>query len=153
MKYLSDKQVLVVVADSARARLCSTDPDSHHLVEAETLVNPSVRLPSREAVSDRPGRTFDRSGGARHALVEPTDAKTKSANLFSDQVTERIELLVKKNQFKKIAIVAAPKILGMLRQKLSPSNRALVTCEINKDLTTSDIETIERVVIEKMRGF
>lgn len=152
MKYLNDKQVLIVVADSARARLCSTDANSQRLVETETLVNPGVRLPSREVVSDRPGRTFDRSGGARHAMVEPTDAKTKSVNLFSDQVSERIKMLVKKSQFKNIVIVAAPKTLGMLRQKLDPSSRALVTCEINKDLTASDIETIERMVIEKMRG-
>jgi hypothetical protein len=57
----------VLVADGARARVFSVDRARGPLNEEADFVHPEERLPERELVTDKPGRSRG-PGGPQHAV-------------------------------------------------------------------------------------
>ena len=66
--------------------------------------------------------------------------------LFAKAVAQRIEADRVKNSFDKLLLIAPPKMLGLLRQSLSTSTRALVAGEVPKDLKRHGEEAILREI-------
>lgn len=125
----------VVVADRARARIFSTDlPDCEQFLEVEALVHPIAKTRMSEVVTDSNG-TFAESGGGHHAGEPETDFEHRTAEEFARQIVARLESGRQHNEFGRLALVAPPLMLGVLRQKLSGPLQKLVTDEIGKDLT------------------
>ena len=61
------KRTLVVVADGARARFLKPSEDLRKLVPADDadMLSPQARRPSRDLVTDKPGRGFSSRAPAR----------------------------------------------------------------------------------------
>lgn len=92
-------------------------------------------LPSREIVSDAPGRAYDSAGQGRHALESPTDPKRHNQQAFAREIAAHIDSAAARNAFDRLVLVAAPQMLGELRHGLSNSAKAKVSGELPKDLT------------------
>ena len=58
----------LVVAESARARICALDGYNNVVREIEDLVQPAARLRGAELTTDREGRSFDSAGQGRHRV-------------------------------------------------------------------------------------
>ncbi|RKZ78862.1 MAG: host attachment protein, partial [Gammaproteobacteria bacterium] len=58
------KSIMVVVADSSRARIFTTDSPSSPLNEIETMAHPEGRMHEQNMVSDLPGKDFGQGAGA-----------------------------------------------------------------------------------------
>jgi len=102
------------------------------------------KRPSREMVTDKPGRTKDRAAYGRHAMEPSTDPHVHEQQAFALKVAELLDEHRKKNAFDELIIVAPPKMLGYLREAMSEPLRRLVRREEPKDLTKLDPNTLPK---------
>ena len=123
----------VVVADGGRGRiLCNSGPGKG-LEAMAGLVFEGDHTPSRDIMADRPGRTFESIGAARHAKEYVTDPHQHRKKEF---VTELCEVLVNNDsEFDRLVLVAPPEALGLFRKSLPSQLRRKVVRELGKDLT------------------
>ncbi|NBS64395.1 MAG: host attachment protein [Betaproteobacteria bacterium] len=134
----------VVVADSARARIFVATELPAPLREIEDLIQPEGRMSERTLLHDRPGRSFESVGGARHAISPHTSPRALSRHRFAERIAERIDRGLAEGSFRRLALVAPPAMLGALRAALSPPCKAHCELEI-----ASDIGRMGRVDIER----
>jgi protein required for attachment to host cells len=140
------EKTLVIVADEHKARFFTNKDGKIFLTENEDKVNPEARAHERDLITDKPGRTFDRAGSGRHAKEQQTDPKTQEAWSFSKSIAEKIEQARIEQKIKRLVLVAEPRFLGMLRQKLTHECGKLIWKSFDKNLTKADIKIIEEEV-------
>jgi len=134
----------IVVADASRARIFSSNGNLSNMQELETLTHPESRLHEQELTSDLPGRAFDSTGHARHAMGQTVDPKKQTEIVFARQIAEHLDSERKQQTFEHLILIAPPSMLGMLRDCLSAQTRKLVTEEIHKDLTQHTLADIKQ---------
>lgn len=135
----------VIVADGSRARIFEVGSSSD-LHEIETLAHPESRLHEQELTSDLPGRAFDSSGEGRHAMGQTVEPKKHEVEAFARQLVDHLEKARTDNRLGKLVVIAAPAMLGELRNAFGTELRKLVAAEIDKDLTQHSIEDIQQHV-------
>jgi protein required for attachment to host cells len=124
----------VLVANRGNASLYQTQGPQVAPTLIQHFEHPEGRLKSSEIDSDRPGRAFDRNGGARHALSHEESPVERIAHAFALQLAEHLERSREKGEYDQLGIIAPPRMLGYLRDALSKTTRALVYGELTKDL-------------------
>lgn len=129
------KTTWVLIADGSRARILYTTSGLEDLspVEDKVFRNSHPRL--QDILSDRPGRTFDSVGAGRHAMAYSSDARREDERAFATRLGAALQESLRSNGFDQLVIVAAPRMLGDLRDKLPADVRKTVKAEIAKDLT------------------
>lgn len=137
------KLTWILVADSTRARIFTTDSPSSPLEEIEDFSHAEGRLHDREITSDLPGR-IKSVGGGGHAFEQPTDPKQHEADNFAHRVTQYLEEAHNTNRFEQLIIVAAPSFLGLLRNHLPEQIKKLVRFELDKDITMLSLADIRQ---------
>lgn len=131
----------ILVADSARARLfATTEQDDGALVELEDFLNPECR--GRELEADRPPRTFESVGSARHAIEDHTSYDQKSLEFFARELDAVLERGRVGHRYDDIVIIAPPHFLGALNSTMGKHVRDCVIAELPKDLSSADARTI-----------
>lgn len=120
------KSMWIVVADGTIARIHSWAKASEVPVLVEELAHPEGRLHSSELVSDRPGQAQS-DGGQPHGLAQRESAAEHERERFAHRIATVIDAGLAKNRFTELALVMAPKMLGLVRERLStPARRAIV---------------------------
>jgi protein required for attachment to host cells len=113
----------IVVADAARARIFTRD--SLKLAEKESLVHAEGRLHEGDLVTDGRGDVHESmSSTARSAGEEGTATKHEN-ELFAKEVAQRLYSARVDNSMEKLIMVAPPKFLGLLRDKLDGPTQKL----------------------------
>jgi protein required for attachment to host cells len=126
----------VIVADNAVVRIYEQQEDGELRSIAE-FSNPVAHARSRELGSDRPGRRVD-AFGHRHALgSERGDPKKRALSAQARDIGRYVNDAHAAGRFAGLTLVAAPRLLGLLRDALSPACRACVTRVVRKDLVHS----------------
>jgi protein required for attachment to host cells len=138
---VSMENTWIVVADSSRARILSAQSRIQPLNDVESLAHPEGRMKAQDLSSDRPGRTFDSHGEGRHGM-EPPDVHHHEQEVFAKEIAEYLEKGRHAGKFAKLALVAPPAFLGVLRQKMNGQLGKLVTHTVQKNLLEQDNETI-----------
>ena len=138
------KNTWVLVADSSRARIFLAANARGSLREIETLTHPASRLHEQQLTSDLPGRTFDSFGQGRHAKDLQVDPKQHEALIFVKQISDRLDKAREEGELDQLIIIAAPALLGMMRKQLSPTTAALVTLEMDKNITLLNAKEIRQ---------
>ncbi|MCX5493870.1 host attachment family protein [Kaistia dalseonensis] len=133
----------VVVCDGAKALLFENDGDAEliNLKLVENLDQPDPA--NRDIGTDRPGRVYQSHGSARSSVEEP-DWHAEAEAKFLALVADHLDKAVTAHQVKQVILVAPPRALGILRQRLSDGVRAVVKHEIAKDLAGLSTGEIER---------
>jgi protein required for attachment to host cells len=134
----------ILIADGGRARLLEQDRKSLTFKPVAEREFFGTTAQSKEIASDRPGRTFD-SGGrgqpgdagghGRHAMEPSTDPHRHAQYEFARDLSEHLEKAANKGGFDHLVVVAAPKILGDLRNLLPKTVHGKIVAEVDKDLT------------------
>lgn len=140
----------IVAADSSACRLFAAGAPAGALQEIETLSHPEGRLREQDLVSDLPGRTFDSQGAGRHAKEVEVGPKKHGAIVFAGRIVERLEAGRVRNAFDKLALIAPPEFLGLLRDELTPQLRALVLHEVDKNVSRLDAAAIRTRLPERL---
>ncbi|MDO9270172.1 MAG: host attachment protein [Methylobacter sp.] len=137
------KLTWILVADSTRARIFTTDTPSSPLEEIDDLSHTEGRLHDRDMTSDLPGR-IKSVGGGGHAFEQATDPKKHEADNFAHLVANYLDGAYSANRFEQLLIVAAPSFLGMLRNHLPEPIKQRVCFELVKDITTLNVADIRQ---------
>ena len=133
----------VIVADKSRARIFETERLGAELHERETLAHPASRLHEQELTSDLPGRAFDSSGQGRHAMGNEVEPKEHEAEAFAKQIADLVDKARTENRIDQLVVIAAPTMLGLLRNTFSDEAKKLVDAELDKDLTQHSVADIQ----------
>ncbi|CRL09788.1 host attachment family protein [Phaeobacter italicus] len=139
----------VLVADSEKALLLENMTDAQNpnleVRKKEEQDNPS----DIEQSANRPGRMHDGGVGQRSAL-DDTDWHELAKERFADDIAELLYARAHKGKLGPIVLVAAPQVLGDLRDKLHKEVQDLVIAEIPKNLTNHPIDKIEEIVTQEL---
>jgi protein required for attachment to host cells len=132
----------IIVADRSRARvLAAESPEANELEEVAEFVHPASQLSRQDVVSDTAGR-FEASVGGRHTGQPETDFKHETAAEFAQEIIAYLDKARLENAFDRVALVAAPLFLGVLRKKMSSPMAQMVAWDVDRDyaqLKTNEI--------------
>jgi protein required for attachment to host cells len=130
----TNRTVWFLVADSARARILSTDRIGSHFETVASFESEDAHKPSHELGSDKPGRAFERGIPSRSAMEPHTAPQRVAKQQFDRDVAQALNQAAGQNQFDALVLVAPPRTLGDLRRHLDDSARDRVSEEVGKDL-------------------
>lgn len=135
----------IISANRSFAKIYEAKGHGHSIKEVQHLDNPDGRKKNSELGSDKPGRSFDRVGGGRHALGTQVDPREHELQGFLFKLVHLLDEGLKSKSFNQLAIVAPPHVLGALTQELPEQLRKLLIKEVPKDLPEriSDQERID----------
>lgn len=142
--------IWVVAADASRARIFTTADPKGALAESEDLVHPETRLRDLEINADKPGRSFDSAGQGRHAMGTHHDPREQERVRFAQEICQRLAAARKDGSCAKLYLVAAPRVLGLVREYLDEPTRKIVAGEIHKDLTGHTVEELRSYLPERL---
>jgi protein required for attachment to host cells len=89
--------------------------------------------PSRVLGTDRPGRVVDAMDGSRSAVQE-TDWHAVAEERFLGNVASHLDEVLHAHRIKSLVVVAPPRAMGVLRDRLSSTAKRIKVGEIAKDL-------------------
>lgn len=134
----------VLIADGEKFLLLRNEGDEDYpnlqVVGHEEIENP----PTREQGTDQPGRYND--AGVGKSAVEQTDWHWLEKERFAKHLAERLHKWAYEDRFSRLIVVAAPKILGVLRSVLHDDVAKRLYGEIDKDLSNHTVEKIEKIL-------
>ncbi|MDX8465056.1 host attachment family protein [Mesorhizobium sp. VK23B] len=132
----------VIVADGEKALFLRNEGDTKYpnlqVVQEMEQENPATR----EQGTDKPGRYAE---GPRSA-IEETDWHRIGKERFADDIAERLYKLAHQGEFDEVVLIAPPRVLGEMRQKLHKEVCDRVKAEIPKTLTNHTIFEIEKLL-------
>lgn len=143
----------IVSADAGRARIFSESNPAQPLIEIEDMVNTATRMRTAEKYTDRLGPTA--AGQSIHNTGAPTPSKQyeppqtpeeRESESFSKDISGFLLKGWQEGLFQKLALIADPKFLGVLRMYLDPHLKPLVKLEINKDYTHSSPQQLHEQI-------
>ena len=79
---------MIVVADSTRARIFTSDSSHLLLDEIETLAHPEGRMHEQDMVSDMPGKSAGKGGSGNHAYQEIIEPKEQEMIMFAKRLAD-----------------------------------------------------------------
>jgi protein required for attachment to host cells len=133
----------VVVCDGAKALVLENAGDGE-LPNLKTRAVYEQEVPmTHEQGTDAPGRAIN-SVGARRSAMDQTDWHEQQESRFLRGLVTHLEAAVKAGEVPSLIVVAPPRALGILRQAYSPSLRAALRAELDKDLVKLPVHEIER---------
>lgn len=137
------KPIMIVVADSTRARIFTADSIHSSLDEIETMAHPEGRTHQQNLVSDMPGKNAGKGGGGDHSFQEKVEPKREEMIEFAKRVAEYLDAARKANKLNKLYLISAPSFLGELRNHISKETSEKIVFELDKNLVHHDVEDIK----------
>jgi protein required for attachment to host cells len=89
--------------------------------------------PSHERGTERPGRSHESAGSARHAIEPKTDPHREAKHGYARHLANRLEAAAPR--YARLVLVAPPAFLGDLRDVLGEEARKRLAGSLDKDLT------------------
>jgi len=136
------EKIWILVADSANARILATTARTAMPTEVKRLEHPEGRLKESELVTDQPGRSRE-SRGQGHAMQEAS-ATEHEEMLFAGEIVQTLDKARQEGKFESLILVAPPRFLGMIRQKLNGPLEKAVIQSVDKNLVAEDESTIHQ---------
>lgn len=124
----------ILIADGSRARVFESHGPRSKLTPVEDMAFAKELPPNRELQTDRPGRSQESAIPTRHAIESRTDPHRELKRQLAQEVADRLEDCFRKGRFDRLAVVAAPVVLGDMRAALSDQLKTVITAELAKDL-------------------
>lgn len=130
-------RVIVANGDTARnfelgARIAALVPLDDHVWTA----------PEINAFADSPGMTHSRVGPSQHRMDPRTEPEDRELDAFARVIGDNLSASLRKGEFERLVIAAAPRMMGALRDHLDMAVRATVWVEIDKDYTRLPLEKL-----------
>ena len=144
------KEVWVLVADRARARLFSLDTDVPRMTEIADFVNPEARTPGHEREHAPPPRVHDRVGEGRHAIEAHTSPREKAALQFAAILGTHLKHAHDEQRYRDLVLVAPPRFLGALNAALGARIGNTVLLRVSKNLTRSPGNKIREALPDEL---
>lgn len=124
----------IIVADRSGARIFAHVGRGTGLKPVEEFSHPEGRLRNRDIDAGEPGRSYDSLGHHRHAMSPEQSATERETERFAQMLGQRLEQARNDHHYQKLVLVAEPGLLGVLRDKLEPQTRQLISGSLARDL-------------------
>lgn len=134
----------IVVADAARARIFTREGKT--LAEQESLVHAEGRLHEGDLITDQRGDVQESMSSTSRSSGQENVASQHENELFAKEVANRLYSARVDNSLEKLILVAPPKFLGLLRDKLDGPTQKLVIHSLSKDLSKASLDDIQHAV-------
>jgi protein required for attachment to host cells len=123
----------IVVADSSHARIFQLRDGQLPAEEIEDLANPLGRADNKQVASDSHGQ-FAGPDGHGHTAPRVEEPVQHGVRQFAREIARHLDTAAARQRFQQLALVAAPRFLGLLRESLDKQTRKLVTSELAKNV-------------------
>ncbi len=144
---LNKKSSWVIVADESAATVYARKSRHAPLSELIQLTNETGRKKISDLISDRGGRSFDSHGQGRHTMMkEQTGPKKRASVAFAKDIASQINKAVHDGTCDEIALIAAPRFLGVLRNALEKAGNIIPAVSIDKEMVGRDAADIEKLL-------
>jgi protein required for attachment to host cells len=110
------------------------------------LLNDASFLKDQDLETDRPGRRFGGTHGNRHAVDGERSTQRHEMEQFAREVARTLDGARTRNEFDRLVLIAAPRMLGLLREALPDTCRSIIAAEVPKDFVGHDPNTIRDAV-------
>jgi protein required for attachment to host cells len=140
------KSIWILVADESLARIFASHADSAPLVVVEELTDAAAHADRADLRRDAYGRRGHAAsqGDAGHPGARQVGPSTVTSSAGEDELHQEAQLFARrvadylaearnKQRFDALALIAAPRFLGMLRKALPAGVTEVITKEISKD--------------------
>ena len=131
---LIKKGTLILVADGAKAILYQNDGGVDDIALTVVWQEENGNPATHEQGTDTPGRTQASAGAGRSSYSE-TDLHQAAEDGFAKETAEGLEEGLGQNPDTDLIIMAAPRLLGKMRNHYGRLTREQLVAEIDKDLT------------------
>ncbi|MGE0798934.1 MAG: host attachment protein [Lautropia sp.] len=141
----------VLVADEAIARILERPRNRRELVPVEELTDPDAHAKESELRHGPHGRRAGAAGGngGSQATVSAGDSERhQHAQVFAARIAERLAQCHRERRFDALHVIAAPRLLGYLRQAFDATLSAAVVGTLDKDL----VHESERDLAQRLFG-
>jgi protein required for attachment to host cells len=127
-------RIWYIIADGGRARFVERDEQGAYRTVV-SFVAAELHDRSSDLGRDRPSRVKESANAARHAVEPRRDLHEAAKEDFVKLVAEEIEAEHGRDQFDRLVLIAPPRVLTELKQKLSKPMAKIVVNDLQKDLT------------------
>lgn len=141
----------LVLTDGSRARILRRRDEGPGYDVIEEFESADARVPTREIMSDRPGRVQESAYTGRHAVDARHDAHRERKEAFARELATRLNEAAADDAFDALVLYAAPRTLATLRAALEDVARGKIKAEIAKDLTKVPLADLPRHFAELQR--
>jgi protein required for attachment to host cells len=135
--------IWILVANQAEARIYSAPRLPGSLTLLYTLLNEEGAAHTRDLVTDGPGRVHDRMGSGRHSMEPDTSVKEEQRRRFVKEMVNKLEAAHMQGEFKRLVLLAAPAVLGVIRKTVTGNLAETVIREIPKDVIGQSVDKIQ----------
>lgn len=136
---------LIVVADGQNANFLQNRDSGDGLrlgsVYEMTLANEA----SRALGTDRPGH-MQLGASTRKGSYEQADLHQENERRFLKQVAAKAQELFRSGAYRRVALLAEPRALGILRQEIGPVLAGACLLEMARDYTKTALPDLEKVL-------
>ncbi len=122
------------IADGGRARFVERDENGAFRT-VSSFVSTDLHQSAADLGRDRPARVQDSAGPGRHAVEPKRDLKDAAKEDFVKLVADELATEHERGQFDQLMLVAPPRVLTELKQKLTKAIADVVVKDLQKDLT------------------
>ena len=149
---MKSERTWIVIADGAHAKVLERSVEKPALKTVDGLTV-SIELPaSRDMLTDRPGRSFESHGRARHAKESRSDPHRELKRSFAKHLAGMLKTNLADKRYEKLVLVAPPATLGDLRDALVKTVRARVVAELAQDLVKTPHNQLRRHLADVLPG-
>ena len=135
-------RIRIVVADQAEAIFYDLSSLKARPTEVARISDPAAHLHDRDFSSDRPGRSYESVGGARHAIARENEPRRREAVKFAKEIAGRLDQDRRKKEYEQLIVVAAAPFRSLMRTEFSTDTTACIVHEVPKDLVHSPVEVL-----------
>lgn len=141
------KTTWVLVADEAIARILERPRRANRdLVPVEELTDPDAHARESEMHNSPHGRRAGGGASAQAAVSAGDSGRHQHAQIFAKRIAQRLLELRREQRFDALHVLAAPRLLGYLRNELHAEVSATVVDTVDKDVVKeSNAELTRRV--------
>jgi protein required for attachment to host cells len=131
----------IVITDHVEARIWARrGGEAPQLVES--LQHPAGHLREQDIVSDEPGRMTARGRGHTQTMQQRGSARHNEQLHFAAAVGDHLSRALEQGLYDELALVAAPRWLGELRDQLDRRVRDRVVAEVHHSLMHDRVEDV-----------
>jgi protein required for attachment to host cells len=139
----------LLVANRTRARILEIKSVRDQPIERVAFANPAGRAHERDLDSDAAGRFYGKGEREQaHSANASESLAEHETDRFVADLREFLDHARSEQRFERLWLIAAPALLGRLRNTFSKPLRRRVELEIDKDLTTDTPGAILRRALD-----
>ena len=148
---MTPKKIWVLVANGHTGRIYESAKRNEGLKEALPFELHMPNPPTgKKGGDERPGRVHESASVQRHAIEPRSDTEKLAKAEFAGHIAELLSEAAAKGSYDELVVVAAPEILGDLRDALSEEVRKKIAGEIDKDLTRMQPKELRQRVSDEL---